>query len=550
MYKLANFLGFVAILLGCILGPPIVALACIAWLPLALIWALASAIWVGDARARGGLRRKAANGNDAGFDARPRTARPDDTEEDEPDEDGSSDAREGIRIGWPSHPDPDVAIPSYYFGPIVDDLLGAVDTTLSVFSAVQKSFKRLSDLGSDANAPFFNVVVPFSVSVGLPIGLALGIVVTAAVVLIYIIICAISLVVALCISFFLRGLDSVSCFIAGIARTCWTCGENVLPCPHYLCPACERLHRDIRPGSYGVVCRICVCGRRLPTMLLTGAAKLQGVCPKCNAYLPRMFGRAAEIVVPIFGAQNVGKTRLMYMMILALKEWVYDQHGKVIYIGDAGERLDAIEDALRTSQHTEKTLPGPPRGLGLHIKFGLNNRLVYFFDAAGEMYTTHERLPELKYLNKAKTYVFVADPFSSKGVWSQLSDGEQDRLKRFRTPPGEVDKSFEATTNHMLKIAERKRWRDTRSYLAFVISKLDLLQSAGVDLGGAMNGTEGWVRKEAGLDLGDISRGARHSFGDVKYFCTAALEADGRADDSVEELLSWIFNRVGVQMGT
>jgi hypothetical protein len=541
-----NLIGFIAIILLCIVGLPLVALASALGLPLGLLWILVSAIWLGEVRAPVRPKSKPEDAEDREPDVGPSETQ---SEADEKDKPAASDRRR-IRLGGLSHVDREVAIRSYYFGPVLDDLLDGARAMWLISQAIARTFNWWAESARTSGTPVLNVAVPFSVNVGLPIGFALGIGVAAPIGLTYMLVSVISMVIALCLRFVFRWLDSVSCFIAGIARTCWTCGENIRHCPFYICPECEMLHRDIRPGPYGVLRRICICGDRFSTMLLTGAAKLQGVCPNCDAYLPRMFGRAAEIVVPIFGATNVGKTRLMYMMVLALQEWVHDQHGKVLYIGDASERLDVIGDALRTSEHTEKTVPGTPRGLGLHIKFGLSNRLVYFFDAAGEMYTSNEKLPELRYLNKAKAYIFVADPFASKSLWSQLSASDQERLKRFRTPPGDVDKSFQATTNQMLKIAQRKMLMHKRSDLAFVVSKKDLLQSAGVADDLAMNGMEGWVREGTGLNLGNISRGARHSFEDVRYFCTAALEDEGRVDDSIEDLLRWILDRAGVRTRT
>jgi hypothetical protein len=541
-----NFIAFIAITLACIVGLPLVVLACALWLPLGLLWTLVSPIWQGEIRVPVSPEGKAGSDDEADSDDGLSDTPPEADDKGEP----TAADRRRIQLGALSHSDRDVAIRSYYYGPAIDDLLDSASAMWQISQAINRTFRGWAKNFAESGTPILNVVIPFCVNGGLPIGFALGIGAAATIGLAYTLVIAVSMAIALCLSLVFRWLDSAMCFIWGIARTCWTCGENILHCPFYICPRCETLHRNIRPGPYGVLRRSCVCGKRFSTMLLTGAAKLQGVCPNCDAYLPRMFGRAAEIVVPIFGATNVGKTRLMYMMVLALKEWVHDQHGKVIYIGDASERLDIIGDALRMSQHTEKTVPGPPRGLGLHIKFGLSNRLVYFFDAAGEMYTSHDNLPELKYLNKARAYVFVADPFGSKNLWSQLSPADQERLKRFRSPPGYVDRSFQATTNHMLKIAQRRRLLNKRSDLAFVVSKRDLLQSAGVVDGISINSMEGWVSERAGLNLGNISRGAGHSFEDVKYFCTAALEEEGHVDESIEDLMRWILDRSGVRMGT
>lgn len=458
--------------------------------------------------------------------------------------------RAAIRIGWRQHPDRDIAIRSYYFGPVADDLVG-------VFRAVVLIYRGVRALGDDivASADGFDsgvprVVIPFSIYVGLPIGLVVGLAVTAILGLVYLVVSTLGLGIAFCLSFVLRGVDSVTCLAAGIGRICLECGGRVLTCPHYLCPECGRRHEDIRPGGYGVLRRHCVCGHPMATMLLTGAAALQGICPAedCNGYLPPRFGRTREVVIPLFGPNRSGKTRLMYMMTTGLRDRVRDMQGNVTYVGDTGERLDMIRDALAVQGNTEKTVMDRPRGLGLFIRLRRTTRLVYFFDAAGEFYTRADRIAELKYLNKARTYIFAADPLAAKAVWSQFPASMQAKLGAVRTGRGEVEKSFQATINQMHKVAERKRFRRPRSDLAFVVTKVDLLESGGVDVSSITGSPDAWVRSDQGLNMGNLARRAEHSFTEVNYFCTAAVESDGHVDASVQTLLSRVLDRGGLEL--
>jgi hypothetical protein len=262
-----------------------------------------------------------------------------------------------------------------------------------------------------------------------------------------------------------------------------------------------------------------------------------------------MWGRTREIVVPLFGSTWSGKTRLMYMMTTALRDRARDLHGQVTYIGDTGERLALIGDALAGTGQTEKTLVERPRGLGLFVKLGRTKRLVYFFDAAGEFYTRPELIAELKYLNKARTYVFVADPLAAKAVWKQFPPATQDRLQQIRAARGEVEKSFQATINHMIKLARRSRLRGRTSELAFVVTKMDILRSAGVDVVPITSTTGEWARSSEGLNMGNLARRADHSFTAVNYFCTAAIESDGEVDASVQALLGAILDRGDLRLG-
>jgi hypothetical protein len=543
-------IGFVLGIVGCIVGVLVVAAAVAVGLPVFTLVALTMAIWAGEPRVPSFLlpSQKPAEAG-AEQDLLDAFAEEDPAEEPAASAPASG-TRSSIQIGWRRHPDQAVALRSYYFGPLADDLVGG-------FRAVYLIWKGVRELASDAvdsidrfDSGVPRVVIPFSIYVGLPVGMVIGLAVTLVVGLTYVVISALTLVIALCLIFVLRGLDTLFCFLAGIARICLDCGDRVATCPRYLCPDCGRQHDDIRPGGYGVLRRRCVCGQPMPTTLLTGAAALQGICPLrgCNGYLPPMWGRARVVVVPLFGATQTGKTRLMYMMTTALRDQIRDLHGQVTYIGDTGERLDMIRDSLALTGHTEKTIVERPRGLGLFVKVKRTKRLVYFFDAAGEFYTHMERITELKYLNKARTYIFAADPLAAKTVWSQFPASTQESLQRVRTGRGEVEKSFQATINQMHRIAERRRFRRNRSDLAFAVTKLDLMRSNGVDVSSIVDSTDEWVRSEDGLNMGNLARRAEHSFSAVNYCCTAAIETDGQVDSSVQKLLGEILDRGGLEL--
>lgn len=542
---LLRFLGIVA---GMVLGPPVVVLLCALALPVGLIWMLGSAIWAGTVQPIGRTERDRTERFNARVHPKFRVSGTTPaTDGADPDDngDGPQPVNRAIEVGGRRHPDRLVALRSYYYGPAMRDLLDARAALVLYYQLIASQAGGVISSAVDDGEVVFIIVAYWSMVIGLPVGYVVGSVLTAAVWLVYAVLSAVLLAVSIASSWILQSVDVISCLINGVTRTC-TCGERILTCPYYQCPDCGEHHRDIRPGPFGVLRRTCTCGKTMPTMLLTGRSRLTGMCPKCHADLPPRFGRAPEIVIPLFGPPNVGKTRLMYMMTQVLLDWVREQHGEVRYVDDARERLDIIGDALRSSLHTEKTLIGPSKAIGMHIKFGPHNRLVYFFDAAGEMYTSYELLTELKYLNKAKAYVFVVDALSGQDVWAALPSAEQQRLEHFRTSAGELDRAFQATTSHMSKVTVRS---STRSDLAFVVSKLDLLESAGLDTAPQTQDTRLWVSSETGLGLEDIARGASYAFENVRYFCTAARADEYGVDRTIWDLMGWIFSRSGVRMG-
>ena len=87
---------------------------------------------------------------------------------------------------------------------------------------------------------------------------------------------------------------------------------HVMPWPAYRCPACSKLHRDLRPGQLGLFARRCDCGTLLPTMVLRAAWRLPAVCQKCAKPLRAGSGALRDIRILIFGDTSAGKTRFLY----------------------------------------------------------------------------------------------------------------------------------------------------------------------------------------------------------------------------------------------
>jgi Double-GTPase 2 len=454
-------------------------------------------------------------------------------------------AGRAIEIGWSSHDDREIAMRSYYFGPFVDDMRAAVEAVSSIYRSLVKRGRDLADLAADREWAAFGLIAGFAVNTGIAIGRIVGLAAVLALGLIYMAVNIATTFVAMCAGLSLLGLDSAMRFAAGITMTCPNCASKVFPYPHYRCPSCSRVHRNIRPGGYGILTRVCICGARFPTMLLTGAGKLDSICSSCQRDLPRSFGHAAEVIVPMFGASNAGKTRLMLMLTDSLLNWVYDQGGTVNYVDDSAERLSAIKDGLQATSNTEKTPVIKPRGYGLHIRVGLTERIVTFFDAAGELYLREDGLGEMKFLDKAKTYIYVADPLSSDRLWTQLSLADQDRLAKFKSGAGDVAEVYQRTVNQMLRMARRK----ASPKLAFSVSKVDLLHSVGYDIGARSDAVKKWVGDASGLDMEDIVRDAGRAFSMVNYFGTAAIDREGQIDDSVAKVLRWVLANAGIDMG-
>lgn len=449
------------------------------------------------------------------------------------------------------HTDQRVALPSYFFGPASADMESIARSAIQRCAGIFRSHWRwvTSVLEFDTIQGFV-IIVGFRG--GLVAGSVAGAVAASAVALIHLAVTAATVTTAVGAATVLRGADTFKRFISGVRMACPTCAKPVHPYPAYRCPQCDALHRDIRPGSHGVTTRICNCGCRMPTSLLTGASRLVAACPACGTPLPSRFGSAGEILISFFGSSNVGKTQLMYNVILAINQFIIEKGGTVEVADETRARLETIGADLASIGIPRKTLPRIPEANVLYIKLGASERLIYLFDAAGEIYSRQSSVAGVRYLNLARTLVFVADPLASDAIWGQLPAERQHALASVRSKASEVELAYEVTREHMRDMTRRRRIRLKRrvSRLAFVISKADLLTgTTAVSFAGRAS-----VRQLAndrdGLDLGNLVREAEQSFATVEYFQTAAVtDSTGEPDQSVAVLTRWIMWGEDIRLG-
>jgi hypothetical protein len=292
-----------------------------------------------------------------------------------------------------------------------------------------------------------------------------------------------------------------------------------------------------------VVKRMCRCGERLPTLLLTGVGRLDAVCQQCGHDLPTGIGTAAEIMVPVFGSANAGKTRLIYMLTLAFRQMADEVHASLKMDEETDHRLSMIGGVLAASGHTAPTVARSPEPYVLRLKLGLDGRIIYLFDAAGEMHHRQVSLEDLRYLDKGRTLIFVADPLSSDRFWNQMPASERDNLSAVRSSPEDIEIAYEQTREHMRRMGRQAK----RIRFAFVVSKADIVRKA---VGQSMPGGHELreiVQDPDGMDMGNMVREARRSFKSLDFFSTAAVMGEEDiVDDSVLELARWILGAEGV----
>jgi hypothetical protein len=259
--------------------------------------------------------------------------------------------------------------------------------------------------------------------------------------------------------------------------------------------------------------------------------------------LPAGIGKAAEIVIPFFGSANAGKTQLIYTLSLAVRKFADDSRATLAIDDHTSERLDRIRDVLATTGYTRPTVKASPEPYIMHLKLGFNERLIYLFDAAGELHYNLPTLENLGYLDKGRTLVFVADPLAADAVWMKLPEEERKKLAGGRSSAIDTQVTYDQTREQMRRMGRKEK----RLRLAFVVSKADLLEAALPAEFSSGEDIRRFVVDPDGMAMGNSVREAEQAFKSVEFMATTAIEDEaGLPHESVAKLAAWILASEGI----
>lgn len=186
-------------------------------------------------------------------------------------------------------------------------------------------------------------------------------------------------------------------------------------------------------------------------------------------------GRFSELVLPFFGGQSAGKTRLMaaMMLMMALNEAGGDVGVSARLADDeTRHRYAALREVFGMAGNTWAAPPGElQRAHSVLIEIGRSKRLLYMFDAAGERFAEVDRTDHLRYLRAARTYLFVLDPMSVPAFWSALTPREEEELDRSLASGMLPELVFNESVQTLIAMRAKVR----KSRLAAAISKTDVI---------------------------------------------------------------------------
>ena len=445
------------------------------------------------------------------------------------------------RPGMPEN-GPEPAYRQYFFGPAMRDLRQiTIITWQHSRTLVRTHATRFTALTVTAPALPVAITGPvrFSLRIGLLCGTVLGGVLAGALTAVYAIVVVFLQLIAQACIWVLRVTDTLILSARGTRRaTCpWCYKKNNHPA--YRCAHCHRLHHEMRPGRYGALRRRCSCGAHMPTLALLGSYRLPPYCAYCDRQLGDESRHFREVLLPIIGGPGAGKTRLMAAMLISLNELAASA-GTAIKPANKETRVafDSLSPILDAGGHVPATTIEPPHAYSIELRAGRRTSLVHIFDPAGERLVDRDRIDELRYLQAARTFLFVLDPMSVPAFWDSLTDADKSTLDRTlgsRVHPEEV---FDRLMQQVITMGGLRRSR-----LAVAISKTDLIEHTRL-LDMPVDGDQ-WARQwlTDQLGLGNLVRSMDHMFLDVRFFFTAAVTVAPRhAHESIAPLVAWSLN--------
>jgi hypothetical protein len=317
---------------------------------------------------------------------------------------------------------------------------------------------------------------------------------------------------------------------------------HVTPWPAYQCPTCLRLHHDARPGRLGLLLRRCECGTHLPTRASRAAWRVTPVCKRCGASLPAGAGAVRDIRIPVFGDISAGKTRFLYASLNSLVAAATAVNLDVTYPDkDSREQAEFGLAVIRSRRETAKTSPNGQVSLTVRLGSGRSSELVHLFDAAGEHFRSARRSELLRFLDDGQGLVYILDPFSIEAVKRRLGGSTAPEVLAAHAAAGDPELTYDEVAS---------RLRDTgvpasRGLLAVVVTKADLLRSAGLDLPTNSDAIARWLWDHG---VHNLVMSARRDFAEVTFYAVASQSVPPGAPYDPGAPLRWLLTTHGVRL--
>ncbi|GAA3888619.1 hypothetical protein GCM10022243_61880 [Saccharothrix violaceirubra] len=477
-----------------------------------------------------------------------------------------------LKITPPEESDsgPDPAYRSYYAGPVLLDYQQVLGHTFTrvwarVVAGKPDEYGNVSRSQVDrvwrwskttATPKMLAWPAAAAATVGLVLGVCTAIAFVTVTSLIFLAFLIVLVVGALITAGVSRVLELGLLFLRGITIECPTCHDKVTR-PIYRCPECGAAHRKLVPGRTGVLHRTCRCQERLPTLLALGKANLRAQCAQGHP-LPLKGLQAPTAHIPVIAGPQAGKSVFMHSAVSRLM-----QRGGGFEFADERAK-DEFETNVQLKVHLDpssarKTVIARPRAYNVYVgaQGSRSRRLLYLYDAAGELLVNVDGLADSQFLAHTKGVVFIVDPFSMRQVRSGTDRSTLGRVKASNEAPGEVLGRF---VEALRERGVRKRGNRIDLPVAVVLTKTDGLRGP-TDAGHpyrAMGSRSREARDTAvrtwleEVGQGDLTSSLDNNFTTVSYFAVSyedavtVAEHESVVNDDPAVPLLWLLDRKAV----
>lgn len=270
--------------------------------------------------------------------------------------------------------------------------------------------------------------------------------------------------------------DKMFRMVRGVFTACPFCHYKT-DIPVYHCPQCKIAHTRLIPSKYGVLSRDCQCGTSIPTTFFNGRRNLDASCPdpKCKRNLKS--GENTPICIPIVGGPSVGKTCFLFASIRELKtNYAPSRKWGFRFLDNVNEdNYKLFEKRFTAGTVPHKTVEMLPVALNFFLTHEQWNpdKLVYFYDAAGEAFMDTTILSQHRFYDYLHGIVFLIDPFSIPGLMIEYQDDLKQSQADIRPSDMMLDDAFDAMIINLEQNFNNAVNDKINKPIAIVINKVD-----------------------------------------------------------------------------
>jgi hypothetical protein len=165
---------------------------------------------------------------------------------------------------------------------------------------------------------------------------------------------------------------------------------------------------------------------------------------------------------------------------------------------------------------------------------GTDGRILYFFDPAGEYYTSKEMIDSQRYLDNAEVVLLVVDPLALDKVRRGLNEAER-RIVDVAALPGQANESPGAIVDRLLSYLQSRDGGLRLRRVLVVVSKTDIIRSTAIGrpLSHRYPDVKSWL---TGVGWGSSVR-LLDSYADEVRYLASGLDL---TDATFAEPISWL----------